>query len=76
MLRRFSSVRIFSAFTLRALNEALVTEPLYLDARDLKSTWSVRNNRLADFGAVQRCRVSGRMNAGDMFVTQSYSFVT
>jgi hypothetical protein len=58
------------------IDEALVTAALYLDARDLKSAWSVRNNRLrlADFGAVQRCRVSGRMNAGDMFVTQSLPF--
>jgi hypothetical protein len=58
------------------LNEALVPAAFYLYPRDLKSTWSVRNNRLrlADFRAIQRCRVCGRMNAGDMFVTQSLQF--
>jgi hypothetical protein len=67
---------MFFVFTLRALTKRSSQQQFYLDARDLKSAWSVRNNRLrlADFGAVQRCRVSGRMNAGDMFVTQSLQF--
>jgi hypothetical protein len=39
-LRRFSSVKIFFAFTLRALTKRSSQQQSYLDARDLKSTWS------------------------------------
>jgi hypothetical protein len=42
-LRRFSSVKKFVGFTVRALTKRSAPAALYLDARDLKSTLSFRS---------------------------------